>query len=65
MESSKSLKRAVLVSVLSTAASLIVTYLGKRLLSKMDSNRRHAVCDHNLNRALEDSMDCSDPVAKY
>ena len=65
MEASKSFKKAVLVSVVSTVASVVVAYVGKRLLSKMDDRRQYKTSDRILNSALQDSMDCSDPVTKY
>ena len=65
METSKSVKKAILVSCVSAATSVLVTYAGQRLLTKMAERKQFATTDKKLTMALRDSMDCSDPVAKY
>lgn len=65
MATSKSLKNAVLVSAVSAAISVLVTYVGKQLLSRIDKQKQFALEDKKLTRSLKDSMDCSDPIAKY
>ena len=65
MESTKSFKKAVLVSVVSAAASVLVTYLGHKLFGVMAEKRKFAIEDRKLDGALKDSMDGSDAVAKY
>ena len=65
MATSKSLKKAVLVSAISAGTSVLFTYLGKQILARMDKRKKLAQEDKNLTSSLKDSMDCSDPVAKY
>ena len=65
MEASKSWKKAVLVSMVSAATSIFVAYVGKRLLARVAEHKQFTNKDKYLTYALEDSMDCSDPVAKY
>lgn len=65
MESSKSIKKAVLVSVISAAVSVLITFATKKVLSAVANRRMTTHEDAKLTTALEDSMDCSDAVAKY
>ena len=65
MENIKSYKKAIFISMVSAAVSLAVTTIGKKLLSVASERKKLAAKENTLNRALEDSMDCSDPVAKY
>lgn len=65
METSKSFKKAILVSMISAATSVFVTYIGRRILNGMADRKQFAVQDKKLDNALKDSMDNSDPVAKY
>ncbi len=65
MAPSKSLKKAVLVSVLSAGTGVLVTFVGKQILSRLEKQKQFARDDKNLTSSLKDSMDCSDPVAKY
>ena len=65
MENTKSFKKAILITMVSAVTSLVVTAIGKKLLSVVSERRQLAAKDTKLNMALEDSMDCSDAVAKY
>ena len=51
--------------MMSAAASVLVTFIGKRIISKVSERKQLVQNDLKLTNALEDSMDCSDPVAKY
>ncbi|MBI1333053.1 MAG: hypothetical protein JST12_09055 [Armatimonadetes bacterium] len=61
----KSLKQRLLWSMVTAAAGVLVSYGVSRLRSKMLGESRHDRDERILGRALIDSMDCSDPVAKY
>ncbi len=65
METSKSVKKAVLISVISAVVSVFATFATRKVLTAVTSRRLRAQKDSNLTAALEDSMDCSDPVAKF
>ncbi len=65
METSKSFKKAMVLSVVSAASSVLIAFAARRLATFMLTRRELVHTDKNLNAALEDSMDCSDAVAKY
>lgn len=65
METSKSFKKAMVLSVVSAASSVLIAFAARRLATFMLTRRQLAHTDKNLNVALVDSMDCSDAVAKY
>lgn len=65
MEATKTLKRKIVFSLISAAASVLITYAATLMKSRITEKKDVAEKDKNLNSALNDSMDCSDPVAKY
>jgi hypothetical protein len=65
MEATKSLKRKIAFSLISAAASVLITYAASLMKSRITAKKALDEKDKNLNSALKDSMDCSDPVAKY
>ncbi len=65
METSKSFKKAMVLSVVSAASSVLIAFAARRLATFLLTRHQLAHADKNLNTALVDSMDCSDAVAKY
>jgi hypothetical protein len=65
METSKSFKKAMVLSVVSAASSVLIAFAARRLATYLLARHQLAHTDKNLNTALVDSMDCSDAVAKY
>ena|GEM_PF-4793742 len=45
--------------------TVLAAYLSALVKKKLDRQHEHRVVDARLDRDLEDSMDCSDPVARY
>jgi hypothetical protein len=58
-------RKRVLVGIAAAAAGAALTYGGYRLQRHMKNKRAAAAQDHQLDKALTDTMDCSDPVATY
>ncbi len=65
MTHTNSLKRRILVSAMSVAASLALTVIAKRVRKHAVDKADKAIEDIKLTKALIGSMDCSDAVAKY
>lgn len=65
MDTNKSLKKKIIVSMVSAAASVLISYVATKIRSRVLEKKNFKQKDRELNRALIASMDCSDPVAKY
>lgn len=51
--------------IASAAGTALASWAVRRLLDRLVVVKEHKSNDRKLDVALEDSMDCSDPVAKY
>lgn len=59
------LQRKVLFGIAAAAAAGALTYGGLRLQKHLKRKKTALTKDKTLDKALADTMDCSDPVAVY
>ncbi|MCE9558567.1 MAG: hypothetical protein K8R88_06410 [Armatimonadetes bacterium] len=62
---SQTLKLKLFKVVLSSAISMVAVMIGQRVASAMCRAKARQLAEDRLDEALQDSMDCSDAVAKY
>lgn len=59
------LRRKLLVAVSSAVVATLAAHLWRRALGVRDMRAKARRADEELDFALESSMDCSDPIAKF
>lgn len=57
--------RALMPIIASAAGAALASWAVKTLMNKMFETHKFKKIDKKLDNAISDTMDCSDPIAKY